>query len=427
MRTILFFDMNNNMRTVIQRVKESSTHLILFKKPARTLFMLISIFSLFFPKSIIAVNLSGLSPLIGNQDAIVVGDPKGTVIFSKNAQKKLIPASILKIFTALVALHFLGEDHRFTTDFYMDQDSNLKVKGYGDPFLLSETLDEISEILSSKFKSIRDIILDDTYFNPPIIIPGITSSFEPYDAPNGALCVNFNTVYFRQKNNTYVSAEPQTPLLPFVLPRIRQSALDRGRIILSAKKKEVTRYTGKLLQYFLEKNKVKSSGKIKIGSVSKEKDVLIFKYVSRYTLKQIVAELLKYSNNFIANQILIATGAKLNPPGGNLEKGVQAGYFFAKNILKINGFSFVEGSGISRKNKISAANMHKILKKFISYRSLMRHSDRELYKTGSLKGIHTRVGYIQSRGEGLYSFVVMINTPGKTTASIMARLLAALD
>jgi len=71
--------------------------------------------------------------------------------------------------------------------------------------------------------------------------------------------------------------------------------------------------------------------------------------------------------------------------------------------------------------------MHKILKKFISYRSLMRHSDRELYKTGSLKGIHTRVGYIQSRGEGLYSFVVMINTPGKTTASIMARLLAALD
>jgi len=292
--------------------------------------MLISIFSLFFPKSIIAVNLSGLSPLIGNQDAIVVGDPKGTVIFSKNAQKKLIPASILKIFTALVALHFLGEDHRFTTDFYMDQDSNLKVKGYGDPFLLSETLDEISEILSSKFKSIRDIILDDTYFNPPIIIPGITSSFEPYDAPNGALCVNFNTVYFRQKNNTYVSAEPQTPLLSVVLPRIRQSALDRGRIILSAKKKEVTRYTGKLLQYFLEKNKVKSSGKIKIGSVSKEKDVLIFKYVSRYTLKQIVAELLKYSNNFIANQILIATGAKLNPPGGNLEKGVQAGYFFRK-------------------------------------------------------------------------------------------------
>jgi len=400
--------------------------IILVKKPARALLTLLWIFYLFFPKSLIAGNLSSLSHLIGNQDAILVGDPTGRVIFSKNAQKKLIPASILKIFTALVALHFLGEDYRFNTDFYMDRDSNLKVKGYGDPLLLSEDLDEISEILITKLESIRDIVLDDTYFQHPIVIPGITSSFEPYDAPNGALCVNFNTIYFKRKNNIYVSAESQTPLLPFVLPRIRQSALDKGRIILSNEKKETTRYTGRLLQYFLEKKKVKSGGKIKIGRVLKEKDTLIFKYVSRYTLKYIVAELMEYSNNFIANQILIASGAKLDPPSGTLKKGVQAGYFFAKKILKIDGFSFVEGSGISRKNKISADSMHTILKKFKSYHYLMRHTDREFYKTGSLKGIHTRAGYIRSRKGGLYPFVVMINTPGKTTGSIMAKLLAAL-
>ncbi|MAF33687.1 MAG: D-alanyl-D-alanine carboxypeptidase [Desulfobacterales bacterium] len=398
----------------------------MFKKPALVLLIFLWIFYLFYPKSLIAGNLSSLSHLIGNQDAILVGDPEGRVIFSKNVQKKLTPASILKIFTALVAFHFLGEDHRFNTDFYLDRDSNLKVKGYGDPLLLSEILDEISEILITKFVSIRDIVLDDTYFQHPIVIPGITSSFEPYDAPNGALCVNFNTVNFKRKNNSYVSAEPQTPLLPFVLPRIRQSALDRGRIILSNEKKEVTRYTGRLLQYFLEKKKVKARGKIKIGRVRKEKDTLIFKYVSRYTLKHIVAELMEYSNNFIANQILIASGVKLDPPGGTLKKGVQAGYFFAKKILKIDDFSFVEGSGISRKNKISADSMYKVLKKFKSYHYLMRHTDREFYKTGSLKGIRTRAGYIRSRKGGLYSFVVMINTPGKTTSSIMASLLAAL-
>ncbi len=135
---------------------------------------------------------------------------------------------------------------------------------------------------------------------------------------------------------------------------------------------------------------------------------------------------MEYSNNFIANQILIASGVKLDPPGGTLKKGVQAGYFFAKKILKIDDFSFVEGSGISRKNKISADSMYKVLKKFKSYHYLMRHTDREFYKTGSLKGIRTRAGYIRSRKGGLYSFVVMINTPGKTTGSIMARLLAAL-
>lgn len=411
----------------MQKLRSTSTHLILFKKPARVLLTLLWIFYLFFPRSLIAGNLSSLSHLIGNQDAILVGDPEGRVIFSKNAQKKLIPASILKIFTSLVALHFLGEGHRFNTDFYMDRDSNLKVKGYGDPLFLSEVLDEISEILITKFESIRDIVLDDTYFQHPIVIPGITSSFEPYNAPNGALCVNFNTVYFKRKNNIYVSAEPQTPLLPFVLPRIRQSALDRGRIILSNEKKETTRYTGQLLQYFLEKKKVKSRGKIKIGRVLKEKDTLIFKYVSRYTLKHIVAELMEYSNNFIANQILIASGAKLDPPSGSLKKGVQAGYFFAKKILKIDDFSFVEGSGISRKNKVSADSMHKILKKFKPYHYLMRHTDREFYKTGSLRGIHTRAGYIRSRKGGLYPFVVMLNTPSKTTDSIMARLLNALD
>ena len=385
------------------------------------------IFYLCFPISLIAGDLSSLSHLIGDQDAILVGDPNGRVIFSKNAQKKLVPASILKIFTALVALHFLGEDHRFETDFYMDRDSNLKVKGYGDPFLISEVLDEISKILITKFKSIHDIVLDDTYFHHPIVIPGITSSFEPYDAPNGALCVNFNTVYFKRKNNIYVSAEPQTPLLPFVLPRIRQSALDRGRIILSNEKKETTRYTGLLLQYFLEKKKVKLEGKVKIGRVLKERDTLIFKYVSKYALKHIIVELMEHSNNFIANQLLIASGAKLDPPSGSLKKGVQAGNFFAKKILKIDDFSFEEGSGISRKNKISADNMHKILKKFKSYHHLMRKKGREFYKTGSLKGVRTRAGYIRSRREGLYSFVVMINTPGKTTGSIMARLRAALN
>ncbi|MEZ4549093.1 MAG: hypothetical protein R2874_01050 [Desulfobacterales bacterium] len=44
-------------------------------------------------------------------------------------------------------------------------------------------------------------------------IPGtVEGSFEPYDAPNRALCVNFNTVNFKTRGRTIVSAE-QTPLV----------------------------------------------------------------------------------------------------------------------------------------------------------------------------------------------------------------------
>ena len=46
-----------------------------------------------------------LNDLIGKQDAAIIADPQGRIIFSKNADKNLIPASLLKILTALVALH----------------------------------------------------------------------------------------------------------------------------------------------------------------------------------------------------------------------------------------------------------------------------------------------------------------------------------
>jgi len=136
--------------------------------------------------------------LIGKHDAMLITAPDGKIIFSKNAEKTLIPASTLKIFTALVALHYLGPDYRFTTEFYLDSDTNLKIKGYGDPLLISEVLLEISRKVGTKIKKVSDIVLDDSYFTQPLTIPGVSSSTQPYDAPNGALCVNFNTVNFKQ-------------------------------------------------------------------------------------------------------------------------------------------------------------------------------------------------------------------------------------
>ena len=79
-----------------------------------------------------------VTSLIGAEDSILVVDPNGSIVISKNDTKKLIPASILKIFTSLVALHYLGPDYRYQTEFFIDHNSNLKIKGYGDPRLISE-------------------------------------------------------------------------------------------------------------------------------------------------------------------------------------------------------------------------------------------------------------------------------------------------
>jgi D-alanyl-D-alanine carboxypeptidase len=81
-------------------------------------------------------SLCKLGDLLGNQDAVLVADAKGRILFSKDADKKLVPASSLKILTALVALHYLGPDYRFTTEFYLDKNLNLKIKGYGDTLFI---------------------------------------------------------------------------------------------------------------------------------------------------------------------------------------------------------------------------------------------------------------------------------------------------
>ncbi|MGD9335232.1 MAG: D-alanyl-D-alanine carboxypeptidase [Desulfobacterales bacterium] len=381
-------------------------------------------------KNLYAKHLDDLNNFVGNHDAILVVNPQGQIVFSKNADSQLIPASILKIFTALVAFHYLSPEYRFSTEFYLDQDSNLKIKGYGDPLLISETLTKIGNnlflTLDTKSKIINDLVLDDSYFKAPVLIPGVTYSYEPYDAPNGALCVNFNTVNFRRdKNGAYVSAETQTPLLPFVLSRITASAMDRGRIILSRQKNEITFYAGHLFLYFLKKQGIKSNGRIRMGRVKKY-DKLIFRYLSRFSLIQIVSKLLEYSNNFIANQLLIAAGAKGYGPPGTLEKGIRAASTYAKNNLKIDKITIVEGSGISRNNRISARSLYEVLNAFEPYHFLMRRWKNVFYKTGTLKGIHTMAGYVENTKGELYSFVVLLNTPGKSTKPIMDMLLHGL-
>ncbi|OQY58300.1 MAG: hypothetical protein B6245_12575 [Desulfobacteraceae bacterium 4572_88] len=372
-----------------------------------------------------AGSLQDLKKKIGKKDAIFVADPQGNVLLSKNADQQRIPASTLKILTSLVALHYLGEDFRFVTEFYMDQNSNLKIKGYGDPLLVSEVLSGIAKTLSTKLQGFNDLILDHSYFDP-ILIPGVTTTLNPYDAPNGALCVNFNTVNFRRAKGGYVSAEPQTPLLPFAIEKIRKFGHTRGRVIFSREQDEITLYAGHLFRYFFREQGLHSEGKIRIGKIRKESDTHILTYTSEFTMEDVISKLLEYSNNFIANQVLAATGAKMCSPPGTLEKGVRVASAFVQDILKLENITIDEGSGISRKNRISAKNLCKLLEKFEPYRHLMRHEGREFYKTGSLTGVKTRAGYIEKSEGERYRFVVMINTPGKSAKAIMSALLKAL-
>ncbi|MEJ2037947.1 MAG: D-alanyl-D-alanine carboxypeptidase [Desulfosarcinaceae bacterium] len=368
-----------------------------------------------------------IAPLLGKKDAVMICAPDGRTLAALNINSLLVPASTLKVLTCLAAFHYLGDSYRFPTEFYLSPDTSLILKGYGDPLLVSERLQVIGGHLATRLKTVHDLVLDASFFAQPIVIPGRGRSNEPYDAPNGALCVNFNTVSFKRRNRDWASAEPQTPLLPSAIPAIEASGLKEGRITLAGNSAEAVQYAGELIAYFLNKAGVAVTGEIKAGKVDPDRDRLLWRYRSPDELEQVAVALLEFSNNFIANQLMLAMGARAFGPPATVDKGMQALREYYRSTLGLKSGTLVEASGISRDNRISARTMMILLDRFTPYRTLMRHAGRQWYKTGHLNGIRSRVGYLDAAGGGHYRFVVMLNTPGRTTDRIMRILEKDLD
>ncbi len=351
----------------------------------------------------------------------------GRMLISKNRSVPMIPASILKIVTSSAAISCLGEDFRYKTCFYFDgSNRDLYVKGFGDPFFISEEIEKACIELAVKLKrekisSVKNIILDNSYFYNTINIPGRSNTLNPYDAYQGALCANFNTIFFKTDKLTgkIISAEEQTPLLPVFKKKLMASGLKKGRIILSEQESIV--YPGLLIQYFLKKNKININGRVFPG-IRKKGVSLLLVYKSQHRLNNIIQSLLQYSNNFIANQLLLTMGAKVLGAPSNLEKSVAVvNDYLAKNFHDMD-INYVEGSGISRRNRISCDNMIRVLICFMPRHNLLRQDGMDFYKTGTLFGIKTRAGYIQGSNGSLYPYVIMINQKNKGYNNILKRM-----
>ncbi|MFZ2632141.1 MAG: D-alanyl-D-alanine carboxypeptidase [Desulfosalsimonadaceae bacterium] len=372
-------------------------------------------------------SLQEIKRLLGRADATLLADPSGRIIVGVNTDKLLVPASTLKLLTALAARHYLGEDYRFQTEFYVRNDGSLVIKGFGDPLLLSEDVENIAGVLSKQMNFVNNIILDDSYFAKPLTIPGtISGSVQPYDAQCGALSVNFNSFGFQFQNGQPASAEPETPLLDIARTKIASihasSNIQSGRIPLDGSNDEIPRYAGQLFDYFLRETGISVKGSIRIGEVDPDRDILVYRHISSSNLSGIITRLMKNSNNFIANQLVLAAGAAVSGPPATMEKAVAAVKAYGATVLKIDPLTVVEGSGISRGNRLSAAMFLKILKAFQPSHTLLRRQGNEYFKTGTLNGIRTRAGYLEGMDGQLYPFVVLVNTPGKGTEPVMKRL-----
>ncbi|MFO1518327.1 MAG: D-alanyl-D-alanine carboxypeptidase [bacterium] len=333
----------------------------------------------------------------------------GKTLFDYQGNTSFMPASTLKLVTGLASLELLGKDYRFKTDFYMDHAGNLYVKGYGDPYLVSEELDQISGLLKSKgVKNVAAIILDPSYFEE-IKVPGVSASLNPYDALNSALSANFNTIFVNKKGAQVESAEAQTPMTDLTRTLAEKAPQGKSRINLAAHPDESLLYVGHLLKAFLEVQGIKVSGPVQKGLVKGDAR-LIYQHVSSKSLEQVVQAMMKYSTNFIANQLFLTIGAEKMGPPASLAKGKKVVTEFLKTKLNLTDFNIEEGSGISRQNKITPYQLVKVLRAFEKYKNLLPEKlDNILAKTGTLNGVSCLAGFFNSGPHQEVRFSILLN------------------
>jgi len=337
----------------------------------------------------------------------------GKIIASHNLDQPLIPASICKLLTGLAGLAYLGTEHRFETGFYQDDNDNLYIKGYGDPFLVSEEVALISaELHKTGITAINHIYLDDSSFALADNVDGAGDSLNPYDVASGGLTVNFNTINLKiAPDGKITSAEPQTPLLPLMSELGKNLAPGEHRINISTNKSNIPQLTGELFGNFLESAGIKVNGQIASRKVP-ESGRLVYTHLSSKTLTDLLEGLLLYSNNFIANQIFLTAGAKLYGYPATWEKGRKAmAAFIDKDKLLANAaIKLAEGSGLSRNNRLTARAMLHILDRFKPYARLLPEGNGVRIKSGTLTGVYSYAGYFRENGNP-DGFVIILNQP----------------
>jgi D-alanyl-D-alanine carboxypeptidase/D-alanyl-D-alanine-endopeptidase (penicillin-binding protein 4) len=376
----------------------------------------LSLLLLFCTLAFPAVAQDRLAALIGD-GSVMLRSPNGETLVSLNPGTPLVPASLLKVPLAQVALTTLGEGFRFETHFYLNSSGDLLVRGLGDPFLVSEEIAHIVDTLAERgLKQIRRLVMDDSAFEPNPDLPIESGTNQPYGARNSALAVNFNTVNLAwSSSGRLITGEPQTPLTALARELGAQlSPGEKQRINLGDDPAAGLRQAQQLFLHFLVESGITLSDTSFYQNAVTDEWRLFYSHRSSQSLRDNLEGLLRYSNNFIANQLFLTLGVQDSDYPATTKSARAA---LQQQLTQLYGDSFgrdpqsllmLEGSGLSRTQRSSAAGMMHILEVFKPYADLLPEVDGVLRKSGTLTGVYNFAGYIREP-DGLYPFVILTN------------------
>ncbi len=339
----------------------------------------------------------------------------GKLVYARNPDDLLNPASNVKLFTTAAALVRLGPEFRFDTELLTDRTDpksdkarrtpkpgelpgNLYVRGKGDPSLTTERLwSLVNELYLAGIRVVEgDLVLDDGYFDEESFGPGFDQehSDKTYLAPAGALSLNSNAFGIYVLPGDKVGAPARIELDPasdyFVvenrattgreksLRRLSVSSQPQGdkqKIVVSGRIplghpsssfwKRVdnpTSYFGRTLAQLMGERGMRVRGKLRRGAAPK--DALAVLVHQSETLDLVLKRVNKNSSNFMAEQLVKTLGAQMTGGQGSWPSGVAAIEEFLSSEVGIPRGTFVmkNGSGLNDTNRFSAAQVCKLLR-----------------------------------------------------------------
>ncbi len=407
----------------------------------------------------------------------VVESDTDRVLMEKNPDMPLVPASTMKIATSATALSVLKPDFVFVTDVLVDNArggsvGNLYVRGFGDPYLVSEELYALARELRERgLKEVRgNIAVDDSFFEPaPPLDENEKIGIRAYHAPYSALSLNFNSVKVIVRPGVRAGEPAEVALDPVseyaevksAVKTVKGSKPAQIEIFRNGgqKYRETVRvegtigedapiknryvnvtfpslYVGEALREFLLREGIRVQGKIVQGRAPTNA-AAYWEHANSRPLAAIVYGLNKFSNNFMAEQINLTLGAQVNGVPGTREKGLAVirDHLLSCGIPE-SSFTLSEASGLSRNNRISAAALVKVLQtaardftynaEFIASFGVAgvdgtlkeKFTDAKLRrrlraKTGNLRGVNALAGYAVSPDGKPLTFAIIVNGNNK--------------
>lgn len=328
-------------------------------------------------------------------------------IYSLNCFQTMIPASNTKLFTTSVALASLGGDFKislklFTDDKYFEDgaiNGNIYLKGFGNATITENDLlffvKHLQELGISKITG--NIVGDESYFD---------------DA------------YYRAD---WIDDEIST----VKLSPISALVVDRNQIITFKKR---GRRTKKLIEYIkqpalhaanLLKVKLDNAGITVSGNAIQDitpKGVNQIDEIS-ISLREFVSLINKHSDNYLAECLFKIIGAEYSNVEGNSFYATQAILnFLDQNNIFSQGTEIVDGSGISRFDKVTPASVAGVLEAMyfslntfedfynslsvagidgtLRSRFIGSNAENNFHgKTGTLNGVTSLSGYLKTKGD----------------------------